>query len=199
MRSASEPVTGRSPYRAAAILTLLLLGLVAAGAAAAVTPEQAKPVFEKYCHVCHDGVHALSFTKILEVMRSWAAKYPTIDAAVQKEYGAPSYKALMDKMKKLAETKTGMSIPSSDFNLLYNFFKEYFQEAKSAPPAPASTVTVTVTTLRTVTTTSTAYAHVTVTVKRGAPGSTARLLSDASVAAAVIIAVAAILIAYRLK
>lgn len=183
-----------------AALLALVLGIAVAGlAATTISVDQAKSVFEKYCRVCHDGVHALSFQKILEVMRGWAAKYPSLDAAVQKEYGAASYKALMDKMKKLAETKTGMSIPSEDFDILYKFFEEYFAEAKKSPAAPASTVTVTLTTLKTVTTTSTAYLHVTVTVKRGAPGNTAKLLSDASIASAIIIAIAAILIAYRLK
>ena len=176
------------------ILFVLALGVITHIAyAATISQQEAEKIFNKYCKVCHNGATATSFNQLLETLKSWAAKYPDIDTAVKQEYGAENYNALMEEMKRMTPI-----IPDEEFKKLYDFFKAYFEEAKKAGVMP-STVTVTLTVLQTVTTTSTVYSHATVTVKEGAPGNTAKLVSEASLVGAAIVAIAVILLIYRIK
>lgn len=175
------------------ILILVLGMLTSIAYAAAIPQEEAKKIFNKHCNICHNGVTAVDFDHLLETLKNWATKYPDIDTAAKQEYGAENYDALMKEMKRMTPT-----ISDEEFKKLYNFFKAYFEKMKQTGAAP-STVTVTQTILQTATETSPVYAHATVTVKEGAPGDTVKLISEASLVGVVIIAIAIILLVYRMK
>lgn len=88
----------------------------------------------------------------LQKIRSWASKYATLDEAVQAEYtfsgGASSFDELMAQMHQFAPTAT-----DQDIQLLTDFFKAVFQEAKSST-TPTTTPAETTTTTPTQTTTT---------------------------------------------
>ncbi len=128
-------------------------GAGGAAAAPSISPEEAKKAF-KPCESCHNGAVAPTFDQIVKMFQEWAKKYPSLDEAVKaesKHFRAPahaynSYKELMEGMKAFTP-----SIGSKDFELLYNFFEQVFQQAKggagtlatkTATQAPTTTITV---------------------------------------------------------
>lgn len=176
------------------MLVILLLGvLFNISIATAISEQEAEKIFNKHCSICHNGVTAVDFNKLLEKLRDWASKYPDINMAVKQEYGAENYDVLMKEMKRMTPT-----ISDEEFKKLYDFFKNYFEKMRQAKPLqPTATITLTV--MQTVTKTSPVYAHATLTVKEGSPGETAKLISTASLVGVVIIAIAVILLVYRMK
>jgi len=176
------------------ILAVLVLGILSSVVyAVAISKQEAENIFNRHCSVCHNGVTATDFNQLLEKLKNWAAKYPSIDVAIEREYGAKNYDMLMEEMKRMTPT-----ISDEEFEKLYNFFKSYFEEMKQAK-ATQLTVTVTLTVVETVTETSPVYTYVTLTVKEGAPDETAKLISKASLVGALIVAIAVILLIYRIK
>ena len=176
------------------MLVVLLLGMLFSILnATAISEQEAEKIFNKHCSICHNGVTAVDFNKLLEKLRDWASKYSDIDTAVKQEYGAENYDALMKEMKRMTPT-----ISDEEFKKLYDFFKNYFEKMRQAKPLqPTATITLTV--VQTVTKTSPVYAHATLTIKEGAPGETVKLISTASLVSVAIIAIAIILLVYRIK
>lgn len=176
------------------ILFILVLGaLTNIVYAVATSQEEAEKIFNRHCNICHNGVTAVDFDHLLETLKSWAVKYPDIDTASRQEYGSENYDTLMKEMKRMTPT-----ISDEEFKKLYGFFKAYFEEMKQTE-AVQLTVTVTQTIIETATKTSPIYAHATVTVKEGTPDDTVKLISEASLVGVAIIAIAIILLVYRMK
>ena len=172
------------------LITLTLLCIVLT--ALAGSQQEVKPLFERYCSVCHNGSKAPTLQAIRERILSWAQEYKTIDDAIRAEKLGESYSQLMEKMKKLAEAKTGLAMSEKDYTILYNYFKSLFEEAKKMNITPA---TVTITVYKTVTTTSPVYEHETVTIRLGSPAPTTTLVARASLVAAGIVGVVLIIVA----
>lgn len=147
---------------AIAVLLPFILGVLAH--AGSISEDQAYQAFVKAgCTECHDGSSAPDWEGTVETVRSWAMQYDTIDEAVQNEYtfagGADSYAEMMAVMREYSE-----GITDEQYNILYQFFIQIFQEAKASrpqqttTPPPRETVqasTVTVTETKTVTRTKT--------------------------------------------
>lgn len=197
--------------QALAVLAVLAL-ILAAGAAAAMTVDQAKQEFQaKGCTSCHNGALAPTFDGVIKKIQEWAKKYNSLDEAVKAEsknfkmfQNAQSWDQLMSEMP-------GMT-PE-----LKQFFEQVFQQAKGgagqatatttaaagsaggAAAAPATTVTTTVTqtVVNTVTRTVTEKVLITETVTpvNVEPG-TGRLIAEASYVVAILIAIAVVALAY---
>jgi len=137
------------------VVALLMLGI---GIAASQTANEAKvkQIFQAHCATCHNGQVAPSFDQLVKIIKGWAKKYKTLDEAVAHEYKqASSYDQLMQQMRSYAG---GLS--SQDYKLIYDFFKQVFEEAKAGTTATTTTKTTTITktatsTMTTATTTTT--------------------------------------------
>ncbi|WP_167827849.1 c-type cytochrome [Pyrolobus fumarii] len=118
---------------------------------AGVTESEAKQVFEKAgCATCHNAP-GNNFDSIVEKIRSWAEKYGSLDEAVASEYPqAKSYDELMQQMKQYTP-----GISDKDYQLLYQFFKQVFEEAKGGQAAAATPTTTTAQVSEATTTTTT--------------------------------------------
>lgn len=142
----------------ARIITVLALVVIVflvgtSAFAATVSEQKAKEVFEKSgCVACHNGKVAPTFDGTVSKIKEWAAKYETLDEAVQKEYtymgGAKSYDQMMQQMRRFTPT-----ISDEDFKLLYDYFRQVFSESKGA--TPTATAATTTTPARTATETAT--------------------------------------------
>ncbi|RUM47397.1 MAG: hypothetical protein DSY37_02475 [Hyperthermus sp.] len=198
-----------------------ILAVVAAGALAlALSESEAQKEFQaKGCVGCHNGQIAPDFKGVIAKLKSWATKYASLDEAVASEassFSMPQFKTaknwndLMSKMPGITDE-------------LKKFFEQVYAKAKgaggkaagaakattTAPAAAAAaapkTVTVTVTTTKSMVSTVVKTITKTVTEKEiltetmGTPTceeGTAKLVSKAAFVAAVIIAIAAIAVAY---
>ncbi len=130
------------------VLGLVILGVAAATMSAQTSEAEARQVFESVgCTNCHvEGGVAEPWDGTLQKIRSWASKYNTLDEAVQAEYtfsgGAASFDELMTQMHQFTPTAS-----DQDIQLLADFFKAVFQEAKGSAttttPPPTETVTTT--------------------------------------------------------
>ncbi len=129
----------RIPAVLAFLASFLLAGLLAA--AAGVSEEQAYQAFvQAGCTECHDGSSAPDWKGTIQAIVEWAQNYDSIDEAVQNEYtfagGADSYDEMMAIMREYAE-----GITDEQFNVLYQFFLQVFEEAKAARPQTPTTTT----------------------------------------------------------
>ena len=145
-----------------AVLIPLALGVLVY--AESISENQAYQAFVKAgCTECHDGSSAPDWKETVEIVRSWAMQYDTIDEAVQNEYtfagGADSYAEMMAVMREYTE-----GVTDEQFNILYQFFIQVFEEARASrpqqttTPPPRETIqasTVTVTETKTITRTKT--------------------------------------------
>ena len=110
---------------------------------AQATEAEARQVFETVgCINCHNGGQAPDWEGTLGKIRDWASRYGSLDEAVQAEYtfsgGAASFDELMAQMHQFTPTAT-----DQDIQLLSEFFRNVFQEAKTATPTPTTTTTTT--------------------------------------------------------
>lgn len=131
------------------VMVLLMLGI---GIAASQTANEAKvkQIFQAHCATCHNGQVAPSFDQLVKTIKGWAKKYKTLDEAVAHEYKqASSYDQLMQQMRSYAG---GLS--SQDYKLIYDFFKQVFEEAKAGATTTTTTTKTTTSTKTTTTTTS---------------------------------------------
>jgi cytochrome c551/c552 len=143
---------GDEPVRLGLLIASLLITLIVAvgmlaASAAQVSEEKARQIFvSKGCKACHNGKVAPSFDDTVKKIREWASKYSSLDDAVRAEYkymgGAKSYDEMMRQMKKFTP-----QISDQEFKLLYDFFKQVFEQAKGGTAKkPAATKTATTTT-----------------------------------------------------
>ena len=120
-----------STRMAIAALVAGLLIITSLIALAEVDEAKARQVFEARCASCHNGVSALDFQGTVDKMRSWAAKYASLDEAVRSEYrafgGAESYDQLMQQMKQFT-----VGITDEEYQLLYDYFKQVFEAGRQA-------------------------------------------------------------------
>ena len=129
-----------------AVIAVIVLGIGIASSQAA-NEAKLKQVFQAHCSSCHNGQMAPTFDGVVAKIKEWAKKYKTLDEAVAHEYkfsgGAKSYDQMMQQMKRFSP-----GISDQDFKVLYNYFKQVFEEAKGG----AKTTTATKTTTKTTTT-----------------------------------------------
>ncbi len=144
----------------------------AGGAAKQISLKDAMAAFQRGgCTSCHNGVVAPKFDKIVELFKEWARKYPSLDAAVRAEskhfrppahaYG--SYDELMKAMRSFSP-----SMSDKDYEIVYKFFEQVFQQAKGSAAAGGAggagktSTTTTSTTSTTTTSTSTTTTFTTI-------------------------------------
>ena len=127
-----------------AVIAVIVLGIGIASSQAA-NEAKLKQVFQAHCSSCHNGHMAPTFDGAVAKMKEWAKKYETLDEAVAHEYkfsgGAKSYDQMMQQMKNFAP-----GISNQDFQLLYDYFKQVFEEAKGGAKTTTATKTATKTT-----------------------------------------------------
>ena len=197
--------------KASALLVAgVLVAILLAGAAAALTESQAKQEFQaKGCTNCHNGALAPTFEGVIKKLQEWAKKYNSLDEAVKAE--AKNFKMFRNAQSwdQLMNMMPGMT-PE-----LKQFFEQVFQQAKggaggaasttttaapsggAAAPATTVTTTVTQTVVKTVTQTVTEKVLITETVTpvNVEPG-TGQLIAKASYVAAILVAIAALALVY---
>jgi cytochrome c551/c552 len=118
---------------AVAVTALVLL----VGMASALTMDEARRLFEQLgCTGCHNNVVAPDFEGTIAKLRSWAAKYASLDEAVASE--AKTFKMFQQAKSwdELVKLMPGMT-PE-----LKEFFERVFEEARrqaTATPTPTPT------------------------------------------------------------
>ena len=155
-------VNGRGILGLMALLILVLGIGMASGQAG--NEAKVKQVFQAHCASCHNGHMAPTFDGVVAKMKEWAKKYNTLDEAVAHEYkfsgGAKSYDQMMQQMKGFAG-----GISEQDYRLLYNYFKQVFEEAKGGAKKTTTAAKTTTTTTTTTTAQPTKTTTTTTTIK----------------------------------
>jgi len=187
-----------------AVVAALVALVAVAGIAAALTMQEAEKEFKaKGCTSCHNGGLAPDFQGTVKKIEEWAKKYNSLDEAVAAE--AKNFKMFQDA-KTWDELMAKMPGTTPE---LKQFFEQVFEQAKGGAaggaaeaqpaqqPAQPQTMTVTVTQVKTVTQTITQKIYVTETVTPPdkAPGNAA-LVAKASYVVAILVAIAAVALAY---
>ena len=121
------------------LVLILSVGLAGLAYSQSISEDDARQAFEQAgCTSCHNGGAAPDWDGIVQVIEEWAQNYNSLDEAVQNEYtfagGADSYDEMMETMKQYTP-----GITDEQYQMLYQFFIQVFEEARSQAQTTTTT------------------------------------------------------------
>ena len=102
---------------------------------AQISENEAKQIFESIgCTSCHNGNVADEFDEIVDDMRAWSKKYPTIDDAVANEvtyFGGQKFNSFDELIAQMAQN-VGKTPDDPDIKKLETFFRSLWGGTQQA-------------------------------------------------------------------